>query len=105
MTAKPLLFVHQQAPPRAAADNSPLGSNSRRQPAAEPEFEGEDLDRLVNDPLKKIIALAADCQDYEDFNAKALALLDGGSLNLDALGEDLAGQMFLATLKGVSADG
>jgi hypothetical protein len=71
--------------------------------AQEPERAANSRDStadLTAPTVEKIIALAEGCRDYEEFKAKALGLLDGGQLNLDDLGEDLAGQMFLATLEG-----
>ena len=50
--------------------------------------------------MNKILALAGECQNYEEFQARTNELLAAGDLSLDGLGEDLAGQMFLATVNG-----
>ena len=60
----------------------------------------EDLGDLVNPAMNKILALAGECQSYEEFQARTNDLLAAGDLSLDDLGEDLAGQMFMATVNG-----
>ena len=50
------------------------------------------------EPLNKIMALAGQCESYAEFQKRALAM--AGDLGFEDLAEDLAGQMFLATLNG-----
>jgi len=60
----------------------------------------EDLGGLISPALNKVLALAGECRSYDEFLGGMDELLKTGGLAFDDLGEDLAGQMFLATVKG-----
>ena len=61
---------------------------------------GEDLGGLISPAMNKVLALAGQCDSYEEFLGKMDEMLKSGGLGFEDMGEDLAGQMFLATVKG-----
>ena len=50
--------------------------------------------------MEKIVTLSGECESYEEFLDRMKEMLETGGLSLDDLGEDLAGQMCMATLNG-----
>ncbi|UQZ89543.1 DUF935 domain-containing protein [Deltaproteobacteria bacterium Smac51] len=60
----------------------------------------DDWRPLTGPALETVFALAAECKNFEDFQSGLLKLMESGGLDMAALGEDLAGQMFMATLEG-----
>lgn len=68
--------------------------------AAEAEEMAQDWRPLTGPALNQVFDLAGKCSSHDEFKAGLLKLMDSGGLDTDALGEDLAGQMFMAALTG-----
>jgi len=80
--------------PEEESSNSTLKTEL---PAEKAAFDWEDI---IGKELAKVYELAENCQSHEDLKIAIEKLMAEGGLNMNTLGEDLAGKMFIASLAG-----
>jgi phage gp29-like protein len=86
--------------PKPEPEVEPEENRSAVQSEIDSKEAASDWESLVGPAIAKIYELAESCQSHEELKEAILKLAGKGGLDLDALGEDLAGKMFAASLGG-----
>jgi phage gp29-like protein len=93
--------ISTQNPIPSAVEPEPEQNSANVEMAIEGEKSALSYQDILGPAMGQIMELAENSSSHDEFKAGILELAKNGSLDLDALGDDLASKMFKASLSGV----